>query len=409
MKRREISKFLWKGIKGLLLFAILIYLLLSWKLKNGIDAFIESQPGNQTLEYYWLWIDWNASLYLKDVKALDENQQVMARAEIIKVQFESWNDLLSLNNLITYQRFPELMRIFVINGSTTRDFQLFDHLQASKLRFNKKIIPSVCREALKLSPTPFLFESSNEFRFEETAGSLIFQSHVETVGLANFSVSMQIDNLAYNDFNNAFISNFKLKANQLSWLQQSLNRCKTQAKLSDQQIVGLFSAQLKEIAKQNFFLLKSDFVDTYSAFIFSPQELTLSYDPQTGYRWQQLLNIPLHELKQKAGISLAINNKSVDKIFDTFDHLAFTQAKKVTDQKSAPQPQNSYLPVSFSGLSSFIGTQVVLNLDNKTSVQGVIEEVRANQLLLSQFKFGGKSILPYKFSNIRTIEVSQPR
>lgn len=403
------TKFLWKGIKGLLLLAILVYLLLLWKLKSGIDSFIESQPGNQTLDYYWLWVDWNASLYTKDVKLLDDNDEVMARAEIIKIEFESWRDLLSLNDLVTYQRFPEFMRVFVIKGNTTKEFKLFDYLQASKLRFEKQIIPSNCRQTLQISPTPFLFEASNEFKFDEIAGTLKIHSLINTVGFANFDLSTQVDNLAYNDYNSAFVSSFQVKASQLSWLQQSLNLCKTQTAQTDLQLVKSFAAQIRNVAKENYLLLNPDFIKIYSEFVFSPLELSISYAPQIGYRWQQLLNIPLHQLKPKTRAKLTLNGKPVDRVFDTFDYLGFNRAQNEENQKASPTTQNSYLPVSFSGLSNFVGTKVVLNLDSKVTVQGVIEEVRRNQLLLSQFKFGGKSVLPYKFSDIRSIEVSQFR
>ena len=393
----------------LLALGLVIYLLFLWQLKSSVDAFLVSQPAGLDFEYQWLVADSEGNLYLKDVDLYDNDNRLLASAKWVTVQFDSFGSMWSLDKNVLYQKLPKSLNFRVDGAHTIAQDGFFTRLNFLNIPFEPAIIPEACAEYLA-SPGAFSFSLQGELRYQENDEILDFSTQFQSLSFADLALTGRLDNLSSQNMQNGYLSQLSLTAENMVWLQQALNQCRETTHLTQNgQLAEHFSSQLQSIAKANQYWLEDAFITQYAQFINLPEKITFEFSPHEGMSWPQIRNLPLVDMAQNAEFQLTLNNAPVTELLSQADGLGLPILPNQTATAALPVVTNSYLPVNYRGLSSFVGTRVVIYLNNQTSVKGVIKQVSRDRLILNEFQFGGYSELPYKYADIESIEVYENR
>lgn len=407
MRRITLKSILFKSLRTLLLIGVLVYLLFLWKLKTGVDAYFDQKPAGLTIEYSWLWAKWDGSLFLTDLKVFDHNVGQIGSIGKIQVQFHSLANLLSLDRYVTYQELPRHVLVSMRGAATSENFKLFDYLRHLNIPFSQALLPSQCHAHLFQSPEPFQFELTGEFSHQEFDEILSFDLDFQSISLADFTLTGKVNDISSENLASGYIGEMTFRAKEMVWLQQALNRCREATGLTqNDRLAQVFRQQLNATAQSAQYQLSESLLNRYQAFVHYPDDFALSFSPAQGYYWGRLAQQPLHEIEANSDLFIQFNGHTVDQIFAAVGAVGFLDNKNQAAAETLQQPARSYLPVSYRGLQGFVGTAVTVYLKNQTAVKGVIEKVTPKRIFISEYRYGGKSELPYDYREIDTIEVT---
>ena len=410
MNRIKARKFTKKVIRTVFIAAVVLYLGFLWYLNHSVERFIQTVATDLDVEYGQVWADFSGNLYINDIQYYESGEYPLLTIGGLQVNFESVGTLLTINEYAAYQRFPPYVKLNIEDIQTSNEFDLFARLGELNLPFNPAVIPPACQEILTSSPSPINFTSEALFTFNRDQRQFLFDATVDTIALADINLSGQISDIENEDLMSGFLENIAFRITNFVWLQQTLNQCRnTTGQTQVGQLADTFVNQLKQTASENHYVLSDKLVSQYRGFIDLPEKVSLAFSPALDQTWQGLQKLPIHEITQKSTITLALNQSEVDELIASVDYLGFAKEQKAQQEETAPVTTSSFLPVNYQGLRRFIGSQVILHFKNRSQVRGVIERLTPKRIYLSEYKFGGKSELPYDFSDISFIEVSGGR
>lgn len=410
MNRIKARKLVKKVIRSLIIAAIAIYLGFNWYVNLSVDQFFETLASDFDIEHGQAWADLSGNLYISDIELYEQGDYPVITISSIQANFDSTGDLLGLTEYAAYQTFPRHLKISINDVQTSDAFNLYNRLDKLDLPFNPAIIPPACKSILSKPPSPISFSSNASFTFNLEERLFLFDAYIDTIALADVNLTGQISDIENGNLMSGFLENITVKVTDFIWLQQSLNQCRNnthQPKIG--QLAETFVKQMQKVASDNYYELSSNLVSQYRSFINLPEKISLSFSPALDQTWQGLQKLPIHEITQKSTVSLALNQSEVDEIIASVDYVGFAREQKQQEKAAAPVVTSSFLPVNYQGLRRFVGTQVIVHFKNRNKVRGTIERLTPGRVYLSAYKFGGKSVLPYSFGDIYSIEIQADR
>ncbi|TQV88598.1 hypothetical protein [Aliikangiella coralliicola] len=396
-------KVLNKITRYLLLLAFVAYLLFLWQVKNDINEFLRSRPLNLEIDYSWLWVDWQGKIFLQNAVGYADSDVPIWHSALVQVDFGSLTDIWKMKEYVVFRNLPPNLKILIVEAHTTKALDLKAFFQTSTIKILTSLVPVECQNNFYQHPAPFRFSLLSELKYQETSSQIEFDVDLKMLGLMNAVFTGNIDNFNTSSTNNPFVSSLTFSSDRHTLLQQRIQKCIEDSALPPERVVKRFSEQLNRFASERNYSLTREFTDIFENFVFSPQSFHVSYHPPVGLNWNQLMQMPVHELPDKAGVTLELNAKNTNHYFSNLAQR--TQIQKEPSNASTKQENNSFLPVSYSGLQNFEGSKVILHLTNNGTVTGIIDRLKINRLELAQHQFGGKSILPFKYSEISSIEL----
>ena len=409
MARVSYKKILFKAISSLLGLLLIVYLICLWKLKTGVDAFLDSRPADLGFDYQWLAADLQGNLYLKGVELFSRDYERLIKAKWVSINFGSMGALWSLNENVIYQKIPTTIRIDVADAKTAKRQNFFQTFNFLRLPFNDSLLPADCVTFLN-SPDAFAFSLNGELSYQENDEILDFNLEMQSRSFSNINLTGRLDNVASENLHNGYLSQLNFTANNLVWLQQALNQCRQKIELTENgQLASHIVKRFRALARTSNYWLDSEFTEQLAAFVRLPEKFNFQYSPLAGKTWSQLRNLPLDVIAEQAEFSLSLNDAKVAAIINRAKLIGTTGSDQAQTLQALPTPSQTYLTVSYVGLSNFVGTRVTLYLKNRSAIKGLIKKVTKDRLILNEYQFGGYSELPYHYNDIESIEVNDAK
>ncbi|TQV71064.1 hypothetical protein FLL45_22315 [Aliikangiella marina] len=406
MNRIKAKKMVKKVLRMLFLAGMAVYLGFIWYVNRSVDQFFDRMSNNFDIEYGRAWADLSGNLYISEIEFYEEGEYPVVTVGSLHADFDSTSNLIDLSEYAAYQVFPPKLNLTVEAVQTSDTFMLFSRLKKLNLPFNTEIIPDACKNILTQTPAAVGFNGEAEFKYDYNNRQFLFDINVDTIALADLNVKGLISDIENEIFMSGFLEQIEFQINDFVWLQQALNRCRETTGQSEiGQLARTFVSQLNQVANDNHYVLSNNLVNQYRDFINLPERISLAFSPAIDQSWQSIQKLPLHEITQKSTITLGLNQSEVDKLIASVDYLGFERDRKTQEEESTPVATTSYLPVNYQGLRRFIGSQVILHFKNRKQVGGEIARLTPKRIFLSEYKFGGRSVLPYNFTDISFIEL----
>ncbi len=375
--------------------------------KSAISSFLLHQPLEGDFSYSRLSLDFDGNLYLKNASYWMGNQKVFS-LEQIKIELTSIFDLLSAEEHILYQEYPPKITMAFIGGrSLEMDafFKLFGvTLKEDYLHW---IYPLSCQQQTKLKVKDFSFNSKVTFEIDNTANINSVQFSFDSLALFNLQGKFKINNFYEVNEDASFVSDLSLSFKDIAILQQNTQRCLTAAQLDQDALAKGIKARFEDLEKQHGLSVTEPALTALSNFIYIPDQVDLVFDLPEGKKYSQVDILPLESFQTNIGLSISLNKKNVGLVFEPeiSKNKINPEKQVINPQKKHPFNPSPQLRPNKTSLSQYLGAKVSLELKNGKSVIGYIEYVGWKELEISQRKFKGKSLLPFKYEKIKSIKL----
>ena len=401
----KLKRILFKTFLYSLIILSIPYLFLLWSAKKGLDTFLSYHSLDGDLEYSWMLIDFNGRIFLFDNYFYNNKGQILLHADRIEIKTTSVFDFVDANEKVVYQDYPSKIKLNIIEGRINKPYQVLNSLGLEYSdSLASRFFPTSCAEQLDYSLPQVDFDLSSDILVDKISDLVKVNSLFNSVAVAQLNLSYQINN--YSEIRNGggFVSDLAIVLSDMLWLQQKTSSCITINQNTKDTFVLDLATKLIEQAKIGGTLLKEESATVIADFMFSPQALTIAFNQSTDKKLSQIPLLPLYEFENQSGLIVSLNNLKVEGF--TKKGTVNLENKLTTEENSkTPEtdlPKVIQLSVNLS-LRNYLGSKVLLNLMNQQRVEGYLSEVNKEDLKIYQLKHKGKTVLPYKFSEIESV------
>jgi hypothetical protein len=406
------KKLLGKTLLYLSVLLLIPYAYFTWQAKQGVDTFMLSHNLGDKLNYEWLLINFTGKVVLLDIKIGAPREEPIFTAERLYISTESVFDLLGARDKIIYNEYPTNLSVSLVDASTLVPEQLAQMFgvgyQKDYLDF---LYPQECGYKIDKNLAPLKFNGKARFTIHRTADISEVEFKFSSLSFANFKGSLKINNYSESSSNGRFISDFSAAFSDIALLQINTQKCLATLGKDKQKFIDGVVAQLEEKATTHQLALEQGVSESVAQFMFVPQEIEIAFDIEAGKKFSQIPFDPFYQVPEKLGLSLKLNGKPLNAIFDQLASESLSQLQEKDSLDNTTQ-QNETIsttkPVEYRTLEKYqlkqhIGAKVALDLRNGKRVEGYVQSVEASSLILLQRKFKGKTVAPFAYKDILKI------
>ena len=397
------KKLLAKTFLYLLIILLIPSLYFIWQAKQAVDTFLLVHNLEVEVKYDWLFVDHKGEIYLYDVKVYKDQRDPLFTAEFIKISTMGIFDLINAQEHILHNEFPREIGVSIINGISEQSALLPSTLG---LNYDPETLlsfyPAACASSLNKDVPLLKFNAASHFTIHRTADISEVNFDFNSLEFASINGKFKINNFSEGRTDGSFVSDLSLDFSKITWLQQNTQKCLAELNMGKEQFTSILSQQLVTNATQYELVLDSDFPSELAEFLYIPQEIKLSFDLEEGKKFEQVSFEPVYELPEKLGLSLFLNNKPINVIFD--QSASITAAEEpvvetlVIADKTIVKKDSSIL--NRNDLNKHIGSKLLISFKSGKTVEGYLHSYNTRSLKILQRKFKGKSILPFEFKDI---------
>lgn len=401
------KKLLLKAFVYLLVLVSIPYLYFLWHAKQGLDAFLTYHSFGGELTYEWMLIDLNGRILLFDASFHHDPHHPLFSSEKIEIIPTSIFDWLNAREKVVYQEYPSHIKINVSGAKTNQAeklLSLFD-LEYTEDIFNL-FYPTQCLDIVDYKLPPFSFNLSTQLSINRTADKTQIKLEFRSPSMASVNSSLTINNFSEGRTDESFVSDLSIQLNDLLWLQQNISKCISSTLFSNEEFTQNLLQKLVVKSKQNGLIINHKAAKAIGDFLYIPQNINLDFDLKTNKKLSQIPLNPIHLYQQKTGLSIQLNNQDLGMIFNEVAEpvIKTKLTETITLTKILEKDAYKKLPVN-SSLDEYLGSKILIRLNNKAEAAGYLAEVNQKGLKINQLKFKGKTVLPYSFDEIESIKL----
>jgi len=404
---KRLKKFIARTILFLSILAVAGYTFIVWQAKQGIDAFALSYPLQGQLEYEWLLADLDGNLFLYDVSLYQKSKEPVFQASRIEIKSVDFLQLSSLREKVIYQSFPDKIVVNLVGGTSS---QLPEMAAIFGIAYQPQMLsylyPKSCNQVLVKDLPTIKFDMFTEFSIQQTADISSVKFGFDSKEFAQIEGSFDINNFTRGDDDGGFITGLSVQLHELYWLQQNTQKCLAEINVSLSEFEASLKPQMKSLAKSYGLLLSEQAASYISDFVFVPQTVGVDFSIKQGKTFSQIPLSPFYDYQDLTGLSVKLNLQPLGSLFNEYVtpvDTASTAGNGSIAVVSKPVKKSVYLKINRQSLSSQLGAKLKLRLKNNIEVIGYLESVNGGGIKLRQLKFKGESILPFAFSEIKSI------
>ncbi|MGB0495431.1 MAG: hypothetical protein ACPGJI_03665 [Kangiellaceae bacterium] len=414
MKKNYVRNLVLRTLVYVFILTALPYSYFLWHAKQGIDAFLVTRDFDFKIDYSWLWINYDGEIYLEKVRVSKTRKKPIIQAPRVKVSLPSIFDLLDSKEQVVYKTYPNPISLSVVNASSaTPDLALNIFGIKYKKEHLNLFFPEICREQNKVKLPEFFFDFSTTFKIEQTADVALVSFKFRDTQFATIKGNFNINRLFETGVNTAYLSDLKINMAQLAWAQQSTQKCLDELKLGRNKLTIFYNDFLDKKATEHKLILDKDAMTTISDFFYRPQSVDLEVNIEEGTTYSQINYYPIHDFQERAGVSIKLNDKLIDNLFiGQIEPLRDESEEPVSENSSQngitlepPKPKTTFISKRKQTLTNYLGSKIKINLYNGSGHIGYLESIGKDQMFLKKLEHRGKSILPFSYIDIKSIEV----
>ena len=401
MKKLIIKTFLY-----LFILILIPYSYLLWNAKQGLDTFFSYHSFGGDIEYDWVLIDFNGRIYLFDTRFYSNKGTLIFNADKLQITPTSIFDLLNFRERVVYQEYPTEVKFKITNGYINKPLNAIKMLGYDySTDFLKKFYPNSCKNQINFDLPSINFNLNGKFNIDRIADVIDVNISFSSRDFGTINPQYKINNFSDARVDGGFVSDLKIDFSDLSWVQQKISSCIFSTKNTKQGLYNDIEVSIQALAKDYSIVLDLATVKSISNFIYSPQNLSLSFDPTTDKKISEIPFIPLDEYEKLSGLSVKINDQQLTQIISGPLVLRIeetTTKLNLVEGLSPKLKQPVSLPID-SSINDYQGSKILIYLKNRTKVEGYLSEANSEHLKIYQLKHKGKSVLPYHFDEIEKI------
>jgi hypothetical protein len=399
-----------KLIKRTLIYLVVLtsipYFYLVWQAKGGVDTFLATHNLQGDFNYDWLWVDLDGYISLSNVSFYQQDYDPIFEAELLSIKLPSVFDFINSKEKVVYKEFPTNISVSLLDAKTIKTpelLQLFgvNHIPAMLPLF----FPNQCREVLYNELPNLQFSLSTNFSIYRTADDVVVDFDFSNSELTNATGQFRVNNFSDINSDASFISDLSLKFSEVYLVQQNTQKCLQSNPLERKEFIQSVAENIEKTSKDYRLLVNKDSANIIGEFIFAPQKVELVFDLQEGKTFSQIDLKPYHQLQQKLGLKISLNEKPVGDLFKAFNYIApsVSQDNQQKPTSKVVEKNDNWISVNVGEIRKYLGAKVRITLYEGQPAEGYIERVTTRQLELRQLKYKGESILPYAMKDIKSI------
>lgn len=383
------------------------YLYFLWHAKQGLDSFLTYHSLGGELTYEWMLIDLDGQFFLFDASFHQDPHNPLFTADKIKIIPTSIFDWLNAREKVIYQEYPVRIKIDVTGAKSNHTEKLLSlfGLDYSEDVFNL-FYPNQCLDVVDYKLPLFNFNLSTQFNIDRTADKTDIKFKFKSPSIASIDGNLKINNFSEARTGDSFVSDLSIQLKDLLWFQQNTSKCISSTSLSSEEFMQLLSQKLSDESAKNGLVINSKSVETIANFLYLPQKIEFDFNLKTDKKLSQISFYPINRYQQKTGLVIQLNNQDLGFIYEqSIDTtVSMDLAETITLTKVLEKEAEKMLPVD-SSLEEYLGSKILIRLNNRAEAAGYLSEVNQKGLKINQFKFKGKTVLPYSFAEIESIKL----
>lgn len=406
------KKLLGKTLLYLSILLLLPYFYLVWQAKQGVDVFLLSHDFGAEVKYEWILLDHSGNIVLLGVEMGEHRQEPIMVAERVNILPSSVFDLLGARDAVIHNEYPTYITVEVIAGQSNVTDKLADVFGLNyQPQYLDYFYPKQCLAVIEKEVNPLRFSVTANFAIQRTTDLSEIKFKVRSLDLANIEGSLNLNNYSEGMTGGSFVSDFAITLSDISLLQKNTQKCLTELKMNKQLFIQSSISQQIEKALEHQLVLESEAPKALAHFLFVPQQINVAFDIEEGKTFSQIPIDPIYQIPEKLGLALVLNSQPVNVIFDQLQSEVLVSQEQESDDLISEVDEASVIatkPIENPTLQKYqlkqhIGAKVSLDLRNGKTVEGYIQRVNSQSLVLLQRKFKGKTVAPFAFNDIRKI------
>jgi len=387
------------------------YLYFLWQAKQAVDTFLLAHNFGGEIEYKWIFVGLEGQITLAQVSMSSDGRDPLFEAEYLQIYPTSIFDLVNASEHILHNEFPLEISVAINNASSVLSAKIPSYFglnyQPEELSL---FFPSVCATALQNDIPLLRFNGKSTFQIHRTADISEVSFEFESHQFANINGTLRVNNFSEATSDGSFISDLSLSFSNLTWLQQNTQRCLSDQKLNKESFTSKLSEQLILSAIDKKLVLEAGVAEAIADFLFVPQTIQTSFDIEEGKKFSQIPFKPFYELPEKLGLSLFLNDKPINVIFNQSKSAELSKElsaeevvnKEPIDMKSRDVPIINREIKNYE-LKQYLGSKLLISLKTGKKVEGYLDDVERHSLRLVQRKFKGKTTISFEFKDIKKV------
>ena len=398
-----------KLIKRTLIYLIVLtsipYFYLVWQAKGGVDTFLATHNLHGDFNYDWLWVDLDGYISLSNVSFYQQDYDPIFEAEILSIKLPSAFDYINSKEKVVYKEFPTNIEVSLLDAKTIKTPELLQLFGVNHIpTLLPLLFPNQCREVLYNELPNLQFDISTKFSIYRTADDVVVDFDFRNNELANAIGQFRVNNFSEVNSDASFISDLSLKFSEVYLIQQNTQKCLQSSPLERNKFIQSVADNIIKTSKDYQLLVNENSAKVIGEFIFAPQTVELIFNLQEGKTFSQTDFKPYHQLQQKLGLKIMLNEQPVGELFEAYNYITPPVAKdNQQPTNKAVKKDDNWISVNVGEIRKYLGAKVRVELYEGQPAEGYIERVNARQLELRQLKYKGESILPYSMNDIKSI------
>jgi len=414
MKKNIVRNIILKILTYSFIISAIPYSYFLWHAKQGIDAYLVTRGFEVKLDYSWLWINHEGEINLENVRIYKTRKKPIIKALRLKISHPSIFDLIDSREQVVYKTYPNQIKLSIIGASTNKpDVALNIFGIPFKKEYINLFFPQKCTVDSNIKLPNLIFDLSTTFKIQQTADIAVVDFSFKDSQFATIKGTFNINRLFETGINTTYLSDLKIRLDDLTWLQQHTQVCLQKINLERNKLTIFYRDFLDQNALDSNLALDKVASQEISDFFYKPENITITFDINEGKTYNQITLDPAYNFQKRVGLSIDLNEKNIGSVFSEKFRASIEEVLMddngvyVNPLKNTAKNNNKNLYISKNkrSLTSYLGSKIKINLYSGRTHSGYLESISRDQILLKKLEYRGKSTLPFEYSKIKSIEL----